>query len=73
MSLFKRKIEEVAPPPPSRVQKPSWSGRLGGIGDAIDELDHDLRGVAVITEGGPADTGAVVHGIGFRQGTYHAV
>ena len=74
MSLFKRRIEEVAPPPPAPlVRKPSWSGRLGGIGDAIDELPHELRGIAVITVGSPADTGAVVHGIGFHEGTYHAV
>jgi hypothetical protein len=57
MPLFKRKTEELVLP---QVVAPTWTKRFGDIGDAIDLLDHEVRDVSIVTEGGPADQGAVV-------------
>ena len=69
MPLFKRKTEELVMP---RVASPTWSKRLGDIGDAIDSLDHEVRDVSIVTEGGPGDSGAVVNVLGYRLGQSHA-
>lgn len=68
MPLFKRKTEELIPPP----EMANWSKRLGSIGDAIDSLKHDVRDVSIVTEGGPGDSGAIVNVLGVRIGQSHA-
>src|SRR5215212_6783517 len=65
MPLFKRKTEELVLP---QLVAPTWAKRFGNIGDAIDSLDHEVREVSIVTEGGRADQGAVVNVLGYRLG-----
>jgi len=69
MPLFKRKTEELVLP---QVVAPTWAKRFCDIGDAIDSLDHDVRDVSVVTEGGPGEQGAVVNVLAYRLGQSHA-
>jgi hypothetical protein len=72
MSLFKRK-DPQAESLRVIVQWPTWADRLGGIGVALDGVDHAMRDVVAVTDGGPGDSGASINMLGHRQSAFHSI
>jgi hypothetical protein len=72
MAFFRRKshgpIEVIAEP-----YVPDWAGRLSLVGSALDRAEQDVRDVAIVLDGGPADDGATVSLLSYRQSAFHAV